>query len=85
MPPELALDTSGGSASSGNSPVMRLTLSRTSLAASSMSRSMLNSRLTVDLPSSLLDSMVLSPSTPDTQSSTIWVILVSTTLADAPV
>ncbi len=60
------------------------TRSRTSLAAPSMSRSMANSMVIADRPSSLTDSMVRIPSTPEIRSSMSCVIRVSTTLAEAP-
>ncbi len=83
-PPTPRLDMRGESASSGSRLTTRPTLSRMSLAASSMSRLMSNSMLTVDTPSALVDSTVLSPSMLETLPSMICVILDSTTLADAP-
>ena len=78
------LEISGGSASSGMRSITRLTRSRTSLAAASMSRLRLNSMVTSERPLRLLDWMVLMPSMPDRPSSRIWVMRVSTTAADAP-
>ena len=75
---------SGGSASSGMRSATRLTALRMSLAAASMSRVGRNSMLMSELPLRLRDSMVLMPSMPDSASSSVWVMRVSTTLADAP-
>ncbi len=75
---------SGGSASTGSWSSIPETRSRTSLAAPSMSRSMLNSMVMAERPSSLTDSMVSMPSTPDTRSSISCVMRVSTTFAEAP-
>ncbi len=60
------------------------TRSRTSLAAPSMSRAMSNSMVMAERPSSLTDSTVRMPSTPEMRSSMSWVMRVSTTLAEAP-
>ena len=75
---------SGGSASTGSWSRIPDTRSRTSFAAPSMSRSMSNSMVIFERPSSLTDSMVRIPSTPETRSSMSWVMRVSTTLAAAP-
>ncbi len=74
----------GGSASSGMRSATRLTASRTSLAAASMSRRRLNSMLIDERPLRLRDSMVSMPSMPDSASSSTWVMRVSTTAAEAP-
>src|SRR5688572_5665447 len=74
----------GGSASSGIRPSTRLTASRTSLAAASMSRDSENSIVTDATPLRLRDSTVSMPSMPATASSSTCVIRVSTTAADAP-
>ena len=75
---------SGGSASSGMRSATRLTALRTSFAAASMSRVARNSMLTREAPFWLLESMVLMPSMPASASSRVWVMRVSTTLAEAP-
>ena len=75
---------SGGSASSGMRSATRLTALRTSLAAASMSREARNSMLMREEPFWLLESMVLMPSMPDSASSSVWVMRVSTTLDEAP-
>ena len=62
----------------------RLTRSRTSLAAASMSRLRLNSMVTSERPLRLCDWMVRMPSIPASPSSRIWVTRVSTTAAEAP-
>ena len=64
--------------------MMPETRSRMSLAALSTSRSMLNSMLMRERPSSLVDSTVRMPSTPAMRSSMTWVMRVSTTAAAAP-
>jgi hypothetical protein len=75
---------SGGSASSGKSPKMAETRSRTSLTAPSTSRPVSNSTVTVESPSSLVEAINSMPSTPAMRSSISSVMRVSTTLADAP-
>jgi hypothetical protein len=74
----------GGSASSGMRFRTRLTASRMSLAAASMSRSSENSMLTLERPLTLRDSSMSTPSSPLSASSRIWVMRVSTTAAEAP-
>ena len=74
----------GGSASSGMRLATRLTASRTSLAAASISRDSVNSMLIDARPLTLRDSMVSMPSMPASASSRIWVMRVSTTAAEAP-
>ncbi len=61
---ESCLATSGFSTSSGSRPTMRDTRSRTSLAASSMSRSRANSMLTLERPSRDDEVICLMPSMP---------------------
>ena len=63
----------------------RLTAPRTSLAAPSMSRESVNSMVTDERPLTLLDSIVSTPSMPDSASSSTCVTRVSTTCAEAPV
>ena len=75
---------SGASASSGMRSTTRLIASRTSLAAASMSRDRVNSMLIDDRPLTLRDSIVSTPSMPESASSSTCVMRVSTTLADAP-
>ncbi len=79
-----AFSISGGSASSGNRSTTRLTASRTSFAAASISRSSENSMLMLPSPLLLWDSIVSTPSIPDRESSSTCVIRVSTTAAEAP-
>ncbi len=79
-----ALRTSGASASSGRRSATPLIASRTSLAAASMSRSRVNSRVTPARPLRLLAEISSMPSMPDSASSSTWVTRVSTTAADAP-
>ena len=80
-----AFSISGGSASSGMRSSTRLTASRTSFAAASMSRDSENSMSMSLSPFMLWDSMVSIPSMPESASSRIWVTRVSTTAAEAPV
>ena len=82
---EFALDTSGGSAWSGKLLSARLTRSRTSFAAASMSRESLNSMVMSERPLREVEVTFFIPSIPDILSSNSWVIRVSTILADAPV
>lgn len=63
---------------------MRLTASRTSLVALSMSRDSENSMVTFDRPFSLFAEIVRMPSMPLIASSTSWVIRDSMTAAVAP-
>jgi hypothetical protein len=80
-----ALATRGVSTSSGRSSSTRLTASRTSLAALSMSRLVVNSMLMLERPVRLLEVSRSTPSMPLTASSSTWVMRVSTTAAEAPV
>ena len=79
-----AFSISGGSASCGMRSSTRLTASRTSLAAASMSRESENSMLMLLSPLRLRESIVSTPSMPDRESSRICVTRVSTTAAEAP-
>ena len=79
------LAISGGRASSGMRSATRVTASRTSLAAASMSRLDLNSMLMLERPLRLLALMVSMPSMPASASSSTWVMRLSTTAAEAPV
>ena len=79
-----AFSICGGSASRGMRSTTRLTASRTSFAAASMSRSSENSMLMLPSPLLLCDSMVSTPSMPDSASSSTCVMRVSTTAAEAP-
>jgi len=63
----------------------RLTASRTSFAAFSMSRFWVNSMVIAERPSRLDDCSRSTPSMPLTASSRTWVMRDSTTDADAPV
>ena len=81
---ELDLDTSGGSAWSGRLFNTRLTLSRTSFDAASISLDKSNSILIDERPLRLLDSIFLIPSMPLMRSSINCVIRVSTIDAEAP-
>ncbi len=83
-PSDSALLISGGLASIGMRSATRLTASRTSLAAASMSRARVNSMVMSERPFRLRDSIVLMPSVPARASSRIWVTRVSTTAAEAP-
>ena len=78
------LEICGGSASIGRRSATRLMASRTSLAAASMSRVMLNSRVTSERPLRLRDWIMRIPSMPANASSSTWVMRVSTTAAEAP-
>ena len=75
---------SGALASLGRRSTTRLTASRTSLAAASISRWRVNSMLMLERPLTLRDSMVSMPSVPASASSRTWVMRVSTTAAEAP-
>ena len=79
-----AFSTSGGSASSGRRSATPLIASRTSLAAASISRSAVNSKVTDERPLTLRDCRVSTPSMPESESSSTWVTRVSTTAAEAP-
>jgi hypothetical protein len=74
----------GGSASSGRRRMTRVTRSRTSLAAESMSRLAVNCTLTEERSSRLCEVTLSTPSRPATSFSTICVMRVSTTAALAP-
>ena len=78
------LATTGASASSGRLRDARETRSRTSLAALSISRVSRNSIRTLEVPSRLVERIVLMPSIPLTAPSITWVIWDSITSADAP-
>ena len=79
-----AFETCGGSASGGSCDITREMRSRTSLVAASMSRSTSNSMRMLERSSSLSDSSFRIPSMPAIRSSMAWVILFSTTAAEAP-
>jgi len=79
------LAISGGRASSGMRSATRLTASRTSLAAASISRLEVNSMLTWARPLELRALMVSMPSMPARASSSTWVMRLSITAAEAPV
>ena len=81
---ESALRTSGGSAWFGRLPTTRDTRSRTSLAASSISRSSENSTDTLERPSRLLELIRSTPWMPAICCSIGSVIRLSITSADAP-
>ena len=78
------LDLAAGRPPRGMRSSTRLTASRTSLAAASMSRDSENSMLMLLSPLRLRDSIVSMPSMPDSASSRICVTRVSTTAAEAP-
>ncbi|MCW0450707.1 hypothetical protein NB706_003541 [Xanthomonas sacchari] len=78
------LAISGASASSGRRSSTRLTASRTSLAAASMSRVARNSILMSATPLELRAWIVSMPSMPASASSSTWVMRLSTTAAEAP-
>ncbi len=79
------LAISGGRASSGMRSATRLTASRTSLAAASISRLEVNSMLTCERPLVLRALIVSMPSMPASASSSTWVMRLSMTAAEAPV
>ena len=81
---ESALATSGGLAWSGKAPCTRLTRSRTSEAATSMSRSRANSMVTFERPSRLVELIRSMPWMPATCCSIGSVIWFSMTSAEAP-
>ena len=78
------LEITGGSASTGRRDMTRPTLSRTSLVAPSMARSMRNSSEIEDEPSRLDEVIVLMPSMPESASSRICVTWTSMMFGDAP-
>lgn len=79
------LVTWGSSTSSGSSSRTRATASRTSFAASSMSRWVSNSITVRPRPRPLWDEIVLTPAIPATAPSMISVMSVSTISGAAPV
>ena len=83
-PEASSLRMSGASASAGSWSITPPMRSRTSFAASSMSRSSVNSSWIIDTPSSLLELMASSPAMPAMRSSIGCVMRVSTTAAEAP-
>lgn len=83
---ESALDllTKGTSVCSGRSRTTGPIRSRTSWAATSMSRSRLNTAKTLDMPAPVTDRSSVTPSTVFIASSTRSVILTSVSSTDAP-
>ena len=77
-------ETTGSSMSLGSRPRTRDTRSRTSLAAASVSRSRTNSTVIWLTSSRETDLIVFTPSMPESESSSGWVIWLSMTDALAP-